>query len=206
MVHLNLGSIKLGGQGKSNRCSGQGQPTSEIGTKRTCRGGLTMSAVEGRADMPLKRALLHRFSQISGTDWLMCKPIDRRVRVSCCTLLMLGLWPMTALRHKRSFHNRPLRETQSAALVPAPEHRLIVFLVNLRLHAIFKPGFDLTRLCETQHLCGSMPEKLGIGSCQDDADYSPAGLARCCLSTSKMPWPRLRSTRKSLSRHRWKTT
>ena len=112
----------------------------------------------------------------------------------------------TALRHKRSFQNRSLRDTQSAALVPAPEHRLIVFLVNLRLHAIFKPGFDLTRLCETQHLCGSMPEKLGIGSCQDDADYSPAGLARCCLSTSKMPWPRLRSTRKSLSRHRWKTT
>src|SRR5882724_12234386 len=41
---------------------------------------------------------------------------------------------------------------------------------------------------------------------RDHADYSPAGLIRCCLSTSKVPWPRPRSHRKSLSRHRWKTT
>jgi hypothetical protein len=33
----------------------------------------------------------------------MCKPVDRRVRVSCCTSLTLGLRPMTALRQKRSF-------------------------------------------------------------------------------------------------------
>jgi hypothetical protein len=30
--------------------------TSEFGTKRTCRGGLTMSAVEGRTDIPRKRS------------------------------------------------------------------------------------------------------------------------------------------------------
>ena len=35
--------------------------------------------------MLLKRADLQRFYQFSGTDWPMCEPIDRRVRVSCCT-------------------------------------------------------------------------------------------------------------------------
>jgi hypothetical protein len=60
-----------------------------------------MSDVEGRTDMLLKRADLQRFYQFSGTDWLMCEPIDRRVRVSCCTWLSLGLWPMTALRQER---------------------------------------------------------------------------------------------------------
>jgi hypothetical protein len=35
----------------------------------------------------------------------MCKPIDRRVRVSCCTSLTLGLRPRTALRQKRSIKN-----------------------------------------------------------------------------------------------------
>ena len=60
-----------------------------------------MSAVEGRTDMLLKRADLQRFYQFSGTDWLMCEPIDRRVRVSCCTWLTLGHWPMTALRQKQ---------------------------------------------------------------------------------------------------------
>jgi hypothetical protein len=62
-----------------------------------------MSAVEGRTDMPLKRADLQRFYQFSGTDWLMCEPVDRRVRVSCWTWLTLGLWPMTALRQKLPF-------------------------------------------------------------------------------------------------------
>jgi hypothetical protein len=62
-----------------------------------------MSAVEGRTDMPLKRAHLHRFSQISDTNWLMCKPNDRRVRVSWCTWLTLELWPMTASRQEQPF-------------------------------------------------------------------------------------------------------
>jgi hypothetical protein len=51
------------------------------------------NTIEGRTDMPLKRAHLHRFSQISDTNWLMRKPNDRRVRVSWCTWLTLELWP-----------------------------------------------------------------------------------------------------------------
>ena len=58
------------------------------------------NTIEGRTDMPLKRAHLHRFSQLSDTNWLMCKPNDRRVRVSRCTWLTLELWPMTAPRQK----------------------------------------------------------------------------------------------------------
>jgi hypothetical protein len=75
-----------------------------------------MSAVEGRTDMLLKRADLQRFYQFSGTDWLMREPIDRRVRVSCCTWLTLGLWPMTALRQQRPFHNRSRCHSPTSSL------------------------------------------------------------------------------------------
>ena len=88
-----------------------------------------MSAVEGRTDMLLKRADLQRFYQFSGTDWLMCEPIDRRVRVSCCTWLTLGLWPMTALRHKRPFARGTFlgeveRDSAAAAKRPDSSHGL----------------------------------------------------------------------------------
>src|SRR4249920_909715 len=56
--------------------------------------------------------------------------------------LELALMSVTCANSGRST-TAHLRDTQSAALVPAPEHRLIVFLVSLRLYAIFKPGFDL---------------------------------------------------------------
>lgn len=60
-------------------------------------------SVEGRTEMPLKCVHLHRLSQISDTNWPMCKPNDRRVRVFWCTWLTLGPWPMTASRQKGSF-------------------------------------------------------------------------------------------------------
>jgi hypothetical protein len=67
--------------------------------------------------MLLKQADLQRFYQFSGTDWLMCEPIDRRVRVSCCIWLTLGLWPMTALRQERSSW-AILRERVAVCTVP----------------------------------------------------------------------------------------
>jgi hypothetical protein len=58
--------------------------------KELILGGLPMSVVERRTDMPLNHAHLHQSRKFSAADWLICKPIDRRVRVSCCALLTFG--------------------------------------------------------------------------------------------------------------------
>src|ERR1700730_16474983 len=90
-----------------------------------------MSAVEGRTDVPLKRAHPHQFSQISDTNWLMSKPNDRRVRVSWCTRLTFELWPMTALRQKRTFRLGMWRDqntkSQRSAAISLLVGRLICF-------------------------------------------------------------------------------
>jgi len=40
----------------------------------------------------------------------MCKPIDRRVRVSCCTSLTLGLRPTAASRQQPPFNIQNLNQ------------------------------------------------------------------------------------------------
>ena len=41
---------------------------SEFGTKRTCRGGLTTSAVEGRTDMPFKQGHFRVYARATIAD------------------------------------------------------------------------------------------------------------------------------------------
>jgi hypothetical protein len=57
----------------------------------------------------------------------MCKPIDRRVRVSCCA----SLTPMTAWRHKRPFPDYPACEMISLGKIGFASSRVAVEITFL---------------------------------------------------------------------------